>query len=540
MASRLPLTSSKVSVPSMKHHIALFASSILLGTAALQAAAPKPHADATALAEAQAAGETNAEEIVADYLKRIAEIDDSGPRLNAVIATFPDAIDQARRLDAERKSGKVRGPLHGIPVLVKDNIEVAGPVPTTAGSLALKDNNTNRDAPIIARLREAGAVILGKTNLSEWANIRSGGSTSGWSAIGGLTRNPHVLDRNSCGSSSGSGAAAAANLAPLTIGTETDGSIVCPSSVNGIVGFKPTLGLVSRTRIVPISHSQDTAGPMTRTVRDAALLLTAMAGSDPSDPATVEADKRKKDYAANLTGDALKGMRLGVPLDRIGENPGLKAIFEAALDVLRKQGAEIVDIADTRKGFDGLGEAEFEVLLVELKADLNAYLATTPPTVKTRTLEQVIAFNKAEAAELRWFGQETFELAQSKGGLDNPSYKEALAKSKRLAGPEGIDRLLSENKVDLLVSPTTGVAWKTDLVNGDQYSGPSASALPAIAGYPHLTVPMGTIEGLPLGISFVGTAWDDERVLQAGYAYERASKARVEPAFKPSIEVTLP
>lgn len=524
----------------MKHRIALFASSILLGTAALQAAAPKPHADAAALAEAQAAGETSSEEIVAAYLKHIAEIDDSGPRLNAVIATFPDAIDQARRLDAERKSGKVRGPLHGIPVLVKDNIEVAGPVPTTAGSLALKDNITNRDAPMIARLREAGAVILGKTNLSEWANIRSGSSTSGWSAVGGLTRNPHVLDRNTCGSSSGSGAAAAANLAPLTIGTETDGSIVCPSSVNGIVGFKPTLGLVSRSRIVPISHSQDTAGPMTSTVRDAALLLTTMAGSDPSDPATVEADKRKKDYAANLTGDALKGMRLGVPRDRIGDNPAIKARFEAALDVLRKQGAEIVDIADTRKGFDGLGEAEFEVLMVELKADLNAYLATTPPTVKTRTLEEVIAFNKAEATELRWFGQELFDLAQSKKGLDDPGYKEALAKSKRLAGPEGIDRLLRENKVDLLVSPTTGVAWKTDLVNGDQYSGPSASALPAIAGYPHLTVPMGTIEGLPLGISFVGTAWDDERVLRAGYAYEQASKARVEPAFKPSIEATLP
>ncbi len=539
MASRLPLTSSKVSVPSMKHRIALFASSILLGTVALQAAPPKPGADVGALAEAQAAGETSSEEIVAAYLKRIAEIDDSGPRLNAVIATFPDAIDQARRLDAERKSGKVRSPLHGIPVLVKDNIEVAGPVPTTAGSLALKDNITNRDAPMVARLREAGAIILGKTNLSEWANIRSGGSTSGWSAVGGLTRNPHVLDRNTCGSSSGSGAAAAANLAPLTIGTETDGSIVCPSSVNGIVGFKPTLGLVSRSRIVPISHSQDTAGPMTSTVRDAALLLTAMAGSDPSDPATVEADKRKKDYAANLTGDALKGMRLGVPRDRIGDNPAIKARFEAALDVLRKQGAEIVDIADTRKGFDGLGEAEFEVLMVELKADLNAYLARTPPTVKTRTLEEVIAFNKAEAAELRWFGQELFDLAQSKKGLDDPGYKEALAKSKRLAGPEGIDRLLRENKVDLLVSPTTGVAWKTDLVNGDQYSGPSASALPAIAGYPHLTVPMGTIEGLPLGISFVGTAWDDERVLRAGYAYEQASKARVEPAFKPSIEATL-
>ena len=518
----------------------LFASLAALVAASAAAAPPNPDADVAGLAEAQAKGATSAEEIVRHYLKRIADIDDSGPKLNAVIATLPDAIEQARRLDAERKAGKVRGPLHGIPVLVKDNIEVAGPVPTTAGSLALKDNVTNRDAPIIARLRGAGAIILGKTNLSEWANIRSGSSTSGWSATGGLTRNPHVLDRNSCGSSAGSGAAAAARLAPLTIGTETDGSIVCPSSVNGIVGFKPTLGLVSRSHIVPISHSQDTAGPMTRTVRDAALLLTAMAGRDPADTATSEADRRKTDYAAHLRADALKGMRLGVARDRIGDNPAIKARFEAALDVLRKQGAEIVDIADSRKGFEGLGEAEFEVLMVELKADLNAYLAEAPSTVKARTLEQIIAFNKAEPSELRWFGQELFDLAQSKNGLDDPAYKEALARSKRLAGPEGIDRLLRENNVDLLVAPTTGVAWKTDLVNGDQYSGPSASALPAIAGYPHLTVPMGVIEGLPLGISFIGTAWDDERVLQAGYAYEQASNARVEPTFKPSIEATLP
>lgn len=524
----------------MTKRFATFAGLLLAGVSAAHSAPPKPDADVAALAQAQAKGETSAVEIVAFYLKRIAEIDDNGPHLNAVIATFPDATDQARRLDAERKAGKVRGPLHGIPILVKDNVEVAGSLPTTAGSLALKDNITNRDAPMIARLREAGAIILGKTNLSEWANIRSGNSTSGWSAIGGLTKNPHVLDRNTCGSSSGSGAAAAANLAPLTIGTETDGSIVCPASINGIVGFKPTLGLVSRSRIIPISHSQDTAGPITRTVRDAALLLTVMAGGDPTDPATSEADKRKSDYAAKLTLDALKGLRLGVPRDRVGDNPAIKARFEAALDLLRQQGAEIVDIADTRKGFEGLGDAEFEVLMVELKADLNAYLAETPPGVKTRTLEQVIAFNKAEPAELRWFGQELFDLAQSKKDLDDPAYKEALAKSKRLAGPEGIDRLLRENKVDLLVSPTTGVAWKTDIVNGDQYSGPSASALPAIAGYPHLTVPMGMIEGLPLGISFVGTAWDDERVLQAGYAYEQASKARVEPAFKPSIEANLP
>lgn len=490
--------------------------------------------------ELSSKAEASSEKIIRGFLAQIDERDDSGPKLNAVIATFPDAIEQARKLDDERKASNVRGPLHGIPVLVKDNIEVAGPVPTTAGSLALKDNVTGRDAPIVARLRAAGAVILGKTNLSEWANIRSNDSTSGWSAVGGLTKNPHVLDRNSCGSSSGSGAAIAAKLAPLAIGTETDGSIVCPASINGIVGFKPTLGLVSRSLIVPISHSQDTAGPMTPTVRDAAFLLTAIAGSDPADPATAEADSRKTNYAAGLTSNALKGMRLGVMRDRVGNNAAIKAKFEAAIEQLKTAGAEMVEIADTRKGLEGLGEAEFEVLMYELKADLNAYLAKAAPGVKTRTLEQVIAFNKATPAELRWFGQETFELAQSKGGLDDPKYLEALAKSKRLAGPDGIDRLLKENKVDLLVAPTTGVAWKTDLVNGDQYSGPSASQLPAVAGYPHLTVPMGAIEGLPLGISFMGTAWDDAKVLRAGYAYEQASKASVSPKFLPSIEATLP
>jgi amidase len=488
------------------------------------------------LSAAQKMG-TTAEVIVKYRLSRIAEVDDGGAKLNAIIATFPDAIEQARMLDRDRKRGKIRGVLHGIPVLVKDNIEVAGPVPTTAGSLALKDNVSNRDAPIVARLRAAGAVIIGKTNLSEWANIRSNDSTSGWSAVGGLTKNPYVLDRNTCGSSSGSGAAVAANLAPLAIGTETDGSIVCPASINGIVGFKPTVGLVSRSLIIPISASQDTAGPMTRTVRDAALMLTVMSGSDPADPATAEADKRKTDYAARLSPDALKGMRLGVMRDRVGGNARITERFNAALEKLKAAGAEIVEIADTRKGLEGLGEAEFEVLMTEFKAGLNAYLANAATAVKTRTLQDVIAFNKANPAELRWFGQDLFELAQSKGGLDDPKYLEARAKAKRLAGPEGIDRLLKDNKVDLLIAPTTGVAWKTDLVNGDQYSGPSASQLPAVAGYPHLTVPMGAIEGLPLGISFIGTAWDDEQVLRAGYAFERVADARPVPQFLPSVEV---
>jgi amidase len=513
--------------------------SILLLSAALCSAMPlsatTPPQKDTVVPQLSQSGESS-EAIVRRYLDRIAQIDDSGPKLNAVIATFPDALEQARKLDAERKAGKVRGPLHGIPVLVKDNVEVAGPVSTTAGSLALKDNATNRDAPIVARLRSAGAVILGKTNLSEWANIRSNDSTSGWSAIGGLTRNPHALDRNSCGSSSGSGAAIAADLAPMAIGTETDGSIVCPASINGIVGFKPTLGLVSRSLIIPISHSQDTAGPMTRNIRDAALMLTVMAGSDPADAATAEADKRKTDYAAGLSVTALKGMRIGVMRDQVGKKRAIAERFDAALAVMKSAGAEIVEIAETQKGLEELGDAEFEVLMVELKADLDAYLAKAAPAVKARTLEEVIAFNKATPAELRWFGQESFELAQSKGGLDDPKYLEALAKSKRLAREQGIDRLLKENKVDLLVAPTTGVAWKTDLVNGDQYSGPSASQLPAVAGYPHLTVPMGAIKGLPLGISFIGTAWDDAKVLRAGYAYEQASKARADPTFAETVD----
>jgi amidase len=512
---------------------------LLISTPAAAYASPPPSISRVDELAAQQAKGLSSEEIVRQYLARIAAIDDAGPRLNAVIATFPDAIEQARRLDAERKAGKIRGPLHGIPVLVKDNIEVAGPIATTAGSLALKENITGRDAPIIARLRAAGAIILGKTNLSEWANIRSGDSTSGWSAVGGLTRNPHMLDRNTCGSSSGSGSAAAADLAVLTIGTETDGSIVCPASINGVVGFKPTLGLVSRSLIIPISHSQDTAGPMTRNVRDAALMLTAMAGSDPADPATEEADRHKTDYAARLSPDALKSMRIGVMRDRVGSNARIAERFNAAIEKLKLAGAEIVDIADSRKGLEGLGEAEFEILMTEFKAGLNAYLAKAAPAVKTRTLEEIIAFNKASPAELRWFGQDLFDLAQSKGGLDDPKYVEASAKAKRLAGPEGIDRLLRDNKVDLLIAPTTGVAWKSDLVNGDQYAGPSASQLPAVAGYPHLTVPMGQIEGLPLGISFIGTAWDDERILRAGFAFERVAPPAPQPKFAASIEATV-
>jgi len=477
----------------------------------------------------------NSDVITATYLDRIRTLDDNGPQLNAVIATFPDATSQAHALDLERQAGRVRGPLHGIPILIKDNIEAKGPVATTAGSLALKDNVTNRDAPLVARLREAGAVILGKTNLSEWANIRSNNSTSGWSAVGGLTKNPHALDRNTCGSSAGSGAATAASLAPITIGTETDGSITCPAGVNGVVGFKPTVGLVTRTHVVPISHSQDTAGPMTLTVRDAAAVMTVIVGGDPADPATAEADARKVDYTATLSPDALKGKRTGVRRDGIGDRADMAALFDEALKEMTDLGATVVEIADSRKGLEELGAAEFEVLMTELKADMATYLAGLPAKDGPKTLADLISFNKANPAELQWFDQSLFELAESKGGLDSPAYVTSRDKAARLAGPEGIDRLMKEHDVSLLVGVTNGPAWTSDLVNGDHYTGPSASQLPAVAGYPHLTVPMGAVAGLPIGVSFIGGKWTDADVLAAGYAYEQASRKRVAPTYREGL-----
>jgi amidase len=390
------------------------------------------------------------------------KIEELNPRLNAVIAVDPTAVDQALALDRSRRA---RGPLYGMPILIKDNIETLGPLPTTAGSLALANNVTGRDAPLVARLRAAGAVILGKANLSEWANIRSSDSISGWSAVGGQVRNPYALNRNPCGSSSGSAVAVASGMVPAAIGTETDGSITCPAAINGIVGFKPSVGLVSRTHVVPISHSQDTPGPMTLTVRDAALIMNAIAGADPADPATVEAGARREDYVAALRPDALRGARIGVM--RFSAGFGTDAPFEAALDVLRAQGAVLVEIAELPINRQELGRNEFAVLLAELKHNLNAYLATLPEAVRTRTLEQLIAFNNAHRAEeMPLFGQDEFEQAQATGGLDD-AWRTARATSLRLAGPEGIDRLLREHNVVALVAPTRPAAWLIDSVHGD-------------------------------------------------------------------------
>ena len=467
----------------------------------------------------------------ANTLAAIGRIERLNPQIHAVIALDPTAIDQARAIDRRT----ALGPLGGRPVLIKDNIETAGPLPTTAGSVALAGNVTGRDAPLVARLRSAGAVIIGKANLSEWANIRASNSISGWSAVGGQVRNPYALDRNPCGSSSGSGAAVAAGMVRLAIGTETDGSITCPAAINGIVGLKPTVGLVSRTHLVPISASQDTAGPMTASVREAAELLTAIAGSDPADPATKEADKRKTNYVAALDAGALRDKRIGVM--RFASGFGTDVPFERALAVLKAQGATLVEI----KEFDekDMGRNEFAVLLTEFKAGLNDYLRTSPAPIPVRTLEQLIAFNRTHAAvEMPLFGQDIFEQAQETKGLADPAYKKARARSLSLAGKQGIDRLLKEHRLDALVGPTMPAAWKIDAVHGDQISGGGAGSLAAIAGYPHLTVPMGQVKGLPVGLSFIGPKWADALILSLGFAYEQARGPLPGPRFVQSIETS--
>ena len=480
------------------------------------------------------AGRKTSVALVQAYLDRIARIDHAGPKLQSVLAINPDAVSDARASDQERTAKGARGPLHGVPILVKDNIETLGPLPTTAGSLALARNVSGRDAPVIARLRAAGAVILGKTNLSEWANMRGTRSISGWSAVGGLTRNPYALDRSACGSSSGSGAAVAAGLAAAAIGTETDGSVTCPASVNGIVGLKPTVGLVSRTHVVPISHSQDTPGPMAHSVRDAAMLLNAMAGSDPLDPATLQADSHLTDYTKGLDAQALAGKRIGVMRFASGFHRGTEVVFAHALEVLRAAGAILVDI-ETLPGSEAIGDAETTVLVTELKTDMAAYLASTPKTVEARSLADLIGFNLAHHdQEMSMFGQELFEKGEATHGLQDSAYVTALATSRRLAGAEGIDRMLATDKLDALVAPTTGPAWLIDTVNGDNSSG-QASTLPAVAGYPHLSVPMGLVSGLPVGLSIIGPAWSEARILAFGYAFEQKLGLHQAPAFVASI-----
>lgn len=466
-----------------------------------------------------------AEQHAAERLLRAKQLDRGEQGLNSIIVLNDDIASEAGEAFAADT------PLGGRTILVKDNIETSE-WPTTAGSLALKDNMTGRDAPMIERIRANGGVIMGKTNLSEWANIRSRSSSSGWSAIGGLTRNPHATDRNSCGSSSGSGAAIAAGFAWAAIGTETNGSITCPASVNGIVGFKPTVGMVSRTHVVPISATQDTAGPMTRSVSAAAMLLTAMAGSDPLDAATAQADQYTTDFSAGLDEYSLEGVRIGVMRNQIGNMPGVTALFEKALADLEAQGAVLVDVEyDWPDGFWGRG---LTVLMFELQRDMNAYLATLDDENMPDTLADIVEFNRANAdSELRWFGQDLFEQALET--TDEDAYREALETNLKATREDGIDRLLADHDVQFLVAPTTGPAWSTDLVNGDNFGGGiGAGSLPAIAGYPHITVPMGAVEGLPVGFSIFAGKWQDHDVLKAGAAYEKARTAELPtPSFKP-------
>src|SRR5262245_7150086 len=470
------------------------------------------------------------------YLTRIEAIDRKGPGLNSVIELNPDALAVANALAKERKDKGARGPLHGIPILIKDNIDTADKMATTAGSLALVGARPPHDAFIVKKLRDAGVVLLGKTNLSEWANIRCSYSTSGWSGRGGLTKNPYVLDRNPCGSSSGSGVAVAANLCAAAIGTETDGSIVSPASANGIVGIKPTVGLLSRTGIIPISQSQDTAGPMTRTVRDAALLLVAMAGKDKDDPATTESEGKTSDFTIVFDPNSLKGARIGVARNYFGFHDIVEAVMKESLAALKHNGAILVDPADVPNA-DKVGDAEMTVFLYELKAGLGAYFARLGANAPVKSLKDVIAFNEHNAKrEMPYFGQDTLEKAETKGPLTSYEYIEALAKCRRLLRTEGIDAVMDKHKLDALVAPTLGPACVTDLVNGDRWLG-SASTAAAVAGYPHVTVPAGFVFGLPVGLSFFGRAWSEPTLIKLAYAFEQATKARKQPRFLPAAEL---
>jgi amidase len=480
-------------------------------------------------------GQYSSRSLTEKYLARIQEIDKAGPMVNSVIDLNPDALQIADALDQERKAKGSRGPLHGVPVLIKDNIDTGDRMSTTAGSLALVGSHAPNDAFVAAQLRKSGAVILGKTNLSEWANIRSGHSTSGWSGRGGLTRNPYALDRNPCGSSSGTGAGVSANLCVAGVGTETDGSVVCPSSANGLAGLKPTVGLVSRSGIIPISHSQDTSGPMARTVRDVAVLLGAMAGADPQDPATADSQRKQyADYTKFLDPAGLKGARLGVVRKYFGFNDAVDKLMDTLLDEMKRAGAEIVDPADipTIGKFD---DSELTVLVYELKADLAAYLARRG-NISVKSLKDVIEFNEHNRdREMPYFGQDIFLKSEQKGPLSTKEYLDALALNHQLSRAEGIDFVMDKFKLDALVAPTGGPAWITDLINGDHASGGSSSAA-AVAGYPNINVTAGFLWGLPVGISFFGRAWSEPTLLKIAYSFEQLTKARQKPHFLPTIE----
>jgi amidase len=487
------------------------------------------------LQDGMKSGKLTARSLVEKYSARIAEIDKRGPAINCVIELNPDAVSIADSLDEERKARGPRGLLHGVPVLIKDNIDTADKMMTTAGSLALVGSKPAQDSFVAQRLRAAGAVILGKTNLSEWANIRSSHSTSGWSGRGGLTKNPYALDRNPCGSSSGTGAGISANLCAVGIGTETDGSIVCPASSNGLAGIKPTVGLVSRSGIIPISHSQDGAGPMCRTVRDAAILLGALTGVDPHDLATAASQgKSLTNYAQFCDPNGLKGARIGIARKYFGFNDAVDALMEQSLDAMKKQGATLVDPADIET-FGKFDESELLVFMYELKADLNAYLARLGPNAPVHTLKDIIDFNdRNRQKEMPYFGQDLFLKAEAKGPLSERAYLDALEKNHQLARTEGIDATMDKYHLDAIVAPTGGPAWITDLVNGDHVAGGSSNAA-AVAGYPNINVTAGFISSLPVGISFFGRAWSEATLIRLAFAFEQATKARQAPRFLATI-----